>query len=248
MQLDELALPEAREACTLAPVSIHARIRKKREELGISQAELARRVGVSTQAVQQWEEDDPEKQTAPRRATRKKVAEALGVTLIWLEYGEELPAYLFERQTPPEPLTVREALTFHRVPVIGHAIANPDEDGYFDDMGFPPGGGMDYVAWPTTDPNAYGLMVKGDSMQPRIRPGEIIIVEPGRTPSPGDDVLVKTRAGRKMVKQLLYQRGGEAVLGSINQAHRQLTISLEEIESIQFVGGIIPRSATVGEA
>jgi phage repressor protein C with HTH and peptisase S24 domain len=130
-----------------------------------------------------------------------------------------------------------------RVPVIGFAIATPEHDGYFDDMGLPAGGGDEFVAWPTTDPNAYALRVKGDSMQPRIRPGELVVVEPNARVAPGHDVLVRTKDGRRMVKQLLYQRGGEVALGSINQAHKQTTITLEEIESMHFVAGIVPQSS-----
>lgn len=142
---------------------------------------------------------------------------------------------------------VGHSLSLKRIPVIGFAVATPDEDGYFDDMGFPPGAGETYLRWPTRDPNAYALRVKNDSMAPRIRPGELIVIEPGTNVNSGDDVLVKTRKGRKMVKQLLYQRGGEATLGSINSAHKTLTISIAEIESMHFIGAIVPRGADIEE-
>ena len=51
-----------------------------------------------------------------------------------------------------------------------------------------------------------------------------------------------------MVKQLLLQRSGEVTLGSINQAHQQTTISVAEIESIQFVSAIVPRGTNVKES
>lgn len=133
------------------------------------------------------------------------------------------------------------------IPIIGFAVASPEDDGYFDDMGFPAGVGESYIPWPTRDPNAYALRVKNDSMTPRIRPGEIIVVEPGASVSPGDDVLVRTRAGRKMVKQLLFRRGEEVTLGSINIAHKQVTLGAEEIESIHLIGGIVPRGVGTKE-
>jgi phage repressor protein C with HTH and peptisase S24 domain len=219
-------------------MSIHDRIRRRRKELGLSQAELGRRVGVSTQTVQQWEETDEAKRTAPRTARRKKVADALEVTLLWLEYGDDLPGYVMEERAK---YADNVAAGMRPIPVIGFAIATPEQDGYFDDMGYPPGAGQGYIVWPTKDRNAYALEVKGDSMQPRIRPGERIVVEPGTQVHPGDDVVVRTVDGRKMVKQLLLQRGGEVTLGSINQAHRQTTISVEHIESIHFVAAIVPR-------
>lgn len=79
-------------------MTIHDRIKRRREELQISQSELARRLGVSPQAVQQWEADDEEIRTAPRRQLRERLAKEIGVTLLWLEYGDDLPGYLFEHQ------------------------------------------------------------------------------------------------------------------------------------------------------
>jgi hypothetical protein len=39
--------------------------------------------------------------------------------------------------------------------------------------------------YPSRDPNAYALRVKGDSMRPRIKPGEFVLVEPNTPPQPG---------------------------------------------------------------
>lgn len=252
MQQASLALQGASVPCSLSVMdTIHDRIRRRRVELGWSQAELGRRVGVSTQAVQQWEAEEPPR-TAPRRATRKKVAEVMGVSLLWLDYGDDIPAYLFEEQAVKGlPIGVREPPPqsgLRSVPIIGFAIATPDEDGYFTDGEYPVGHGDGYLPWPTRDPNAYALRVKGDSMQPRIRPGELLIVEPNVRVSPGDDVVVRTTSGRKMVKRLLFKRPEEVTLGSINQAHFETTISLTEIESIQYVSAIVPRGANVKES
>lgn len=133
------------------------------------------------------------------------------------------------------------------VPIVGFAIATPERDGYFTDGEYPVGHGEGFIPWPTRDPNAYALRVKGDSMQPRIRPGELIVIEPNVKAELMDDVLVRTRDGRRMVKQLLNRRAGEITLGSINQAHQQQTISVEEIESIHFVTAIVPRGANIKE-
>lgn len=128
------------------------------------------------------------------------------------------------------------------IPIIGFAIATPDEDGYFDDMGFPPGTGMGYIVWTSRDPNAYALQVKRESMAPRIRPGEYIVIEPSFQATPGDDVLVKMKNGRRMVKRLTAQRKADVALGSINRAHKDLVIDMTEIDAIQRVGAVLPRS------
>jgi phage repressor protein C with HTH and peptisase S24 domain len=126
--------------------------------------------------------------------------------------------------------------------VIGFAIATPDQDGYFDDMGLEPGASSEFVPWPTRDKNAYALRVRGDSMQSRIRPGEIIVVEPNTEAMPGQDVVIRTKSGRKMVKRLLFKRGDEITLGSINDAYKPVTISVAEIESVHLVAAIVQGS------
>ncbi len=67
--------------------TINRRIRSRRIELGLSQAELARLTGVTTQAVQQWEA--VKEATVPRREHVDKLAGALEMTAKWLEFGPE---------------------------------------------------------------------------------------------------------------------------------------------------------------
>jgi phage repressor protein C with HTH and peptisase S24 domain len=198
---------------------------------GLTKAELARRMETSPQAVGAWF-----KTGHISKPMLAKFAKVTGADVSWLMSDDV-----------EEPRATYTAGGLRDVPVIGFAIANPIEDGYFDDMGFPPGAGEGYIPWRTTDPNAYALRVRGDSMQPRIRPGELVVVEPSKAVMPGNDVVVRTRDGRKMVKQLLYQRGGAVTLGSINQSHKQLTISVEEIESMHFIAATLPPSISMKE-
>lgn len=69
--------------------TIHKRIKKRREELGLSQGQLAEALGVKYQTVQQWEKDpDPGVlSTAPKRSRMAEVARILGVTEMWLRTG-----------------------------------------------------------------------------------------------------------------------------------------------------------------
>jgi len=57
-----------------------SRIRQLRKEKGLSQADLAKRIGVSVQAVRLWETEG-ERGTAPNRSRVEKVAQALGVSV-----------------------------------------------------------------------------------------------------------------------------------------------------------------------
>ena len=67
-------------------MSINQRIRERREELGLSQAALARKMGVSTTAVQHWESGH--RPIQPRPARIRKLATVLEASEPWLIFGE----------------------------------------------------------------------------------------------------------------------------------------------------------------
>lgn len=122
------------------------------------------------------------------------------------------------------------------IPVVG--TAQLGDDGYFCDLEYPVGHGDGLVDWPTRDGNAYALRCKGESMKPRIRHGEYVIIEPNHPYVPGDEVLVKSVDGKVMVKQLAYIRDGMVHLDSVNESHPRVSIAQENVASIQYVAGI----------
>ena len=63
------------------PIPLSERITRWRESQALTKAELARRVGVSPEAVTQWERADEEKSTTPTTDNIEKIATAIGVTL-----------------------------------------------------------------------------------------------------------------------------------------------------------------------
>lgn len=75
------------------------------------------------------------------------------------------------------------------VPVVGVAAASVAGafvvDGVIDRVRRPPG--LMHAK------NVYALYVRGESMSPRYRPGELIFVSPDRPPASGDDVVIQTR-------------------------------------------------------
>lgn len=99
-----------------------------------------------------------------------------------------------------------------------------------------------YVEIISCDPGAYALRVKGDSMSPTIRNNWIIWCEPNHELINGEYVMVKTVDGQSMIKELLYQNNMEVSLMSVNQDYGRITIPLEDIEKIHYVGGIVPPS------
>lgn len=130
---------------------------------------------------------------------------------------------------------------FRAVPNVGEVKGG--QDGYFEELQYPTGHGDGVIDYPTTDRNAYALRVRGDSMHPRYRAGEYIVVEPSIEPQPGEDVVVICRDGRKLLKTLAWTRGGSISLLSINNGHSPLTLDLTEIERMHTVAGVVPARA-----
>lgn len=65
-------------------MDINARIKVARTEAGLSMNQLAKRLGVTSTCVWNWDHDN----TSPRPDTLPRLAEALGVTVQWLRTGE----------------------------------------------------------------------------------------------------------------------------------------------------------------
>ena len=160
-----------------APATLGARLRARREAVGLTQEKLARQCGVSRAAVAQWEAGV----TRPGLDNLVRAAKALDVWLSWLTAGDQ--------SLPDGPSPFPAAAIRRRVPVIDYVRA-----GLWDAVADPyaPGGGMDDIA---TDldlsPKAFALVVRGESMDPEFRDGDKIIIDPEVVPQPGDFVVAK---------------------------------------------------------
>jgi phage repressor protein C with HTH and peptisase S24 domain len=119
-------------------------------------------------------------------------------------------------------------VTAEAVPLIGFAEAGAG--GYFDDGGFPAGKGWDEIPFPAVDDeHVYALKISGESMHPAYRDGTVIIVSPSATIHRGDRVVVKTRDGEVMAKELKRKTAKSLELKSLNPEHPDRTFTAEEV-------------------
>jgi phage repressor protein C with HTH and peptisase S24 domain len=81
-----LAYPQDKLVCIFPTMDIHQRIKKARNDLGLSMEDLAKQLGVAWQTVQQWEKEGG---TAPKRKRLEEVAAALGKTVDYLLNGDD---------------------------------------------------------------------------------------------------------------------------------------------------------------
>jgi phage repressor protein C with HTH and peptisase S24 domain len=114
------------------------------------------------------------------------------------------------------------------VPLIGFAEAGAG--GFFDDGGFPVGKGWDEIPFPAVeDEHAYALEISGDSMQPAYRDGTVIIVSPAAPIRRGDRVVVKTKDGEVIAKELKRKTAKTLELKSLNPDHPDRALSTEDV-------------------
>ena len=114
------------------------------------------------------------------------------------------------------------------VPLLGFAEAGAG--GYFDDGGFPAGEGWDEIAFPAvTDEHAYALEVSGQSMEPAYRDGDVILVSPSAPIRRGDRVVVRTKAGEVMAKELKRKTAKSIELKSLNAEHPDRTLGAADV-------------------
>ncbi len=211
------------------------RLEEALKKSGKIKTDLWKGCGISSGAVTQWFNGTTQKLEGENLLKASKI---LNVLPEWLATGKgPMEGFIHEDTLEAAP----ELRPFRNVPVVGDARGG--DNGYYDELTYPPGAGDGYITYPARDKNTYALRVKGDSMKPRIKNGEFIVVEPNHNPIPGDDVVVCLHDGRKMVKELLYIRDGEVTLGSINNGHGNITVALEDIDKMHFVAAIVPRGA-----
>ena len=183
---------------------------------GLSASGLARRAGLDPTSFNKSKRATREGK--PRWPTTESIAKILTAT------GESMTGFV-------ALMSGRGAGPARRLPLIGYAQAGAA--GYFDDAGYPVGRGWEDIDFPDLrDPAAYALEVAGDSMMPVYRSGDVIVVSPAADIRRGDRVVVKTRKGEVMAKQLLRQTAQKIELGSLNPRHPTRSLEMSEIRWI----------------
>lgn len=95
--------------------------------------------------------------------------------------------------------------------------------------------------------HGYAVRITDDAMHPRYRVGELALVDSSMPPADGDDVLVRCKDGRHMVRQLEGRDGASVRLLAIGTGVIE-TIDASEIDMLALVVGVAGRSASVNQA
>ena len=190
-------------------------------EHGLSASGLAKRSGLDPTTFNPSKRRMPDGRNRwPSTESVAKVLDATGASL------ESFTALVSGARALASAASTRGIA--RRIPLIG--LAQAGGEGFFDDGGYPVGGGWDEVSLPEiADPNAYALEISGDSMEPVFRDGDQVIVSPSAPIRRGDRVVVRTMAGEVMAKELARRSARRVDLKSLNPEHRDYSFDLTDV-------------------
>ena len=203
------------------------RLKELRKLNGLSQAALSSLLGVTQQAVGKWEtgRSTPDPQTVARLA---EILDTPSDVLLGLRKEPGVSAAVgrnaFSRYTESQ------------IPVVGTVRAGYGALAFEEDYG------KEYAC--VKDPkNYFFLVVKGDSMEPRIQDGDLALVHRQNTLDNGDlGVLIYGADGEGTLKKYI-QRGNSVVLQPFNPAYDEMVIKGEELDHLYIAGKVVETKA-----
>ncbi len=208
------------------------RLKELRKQKGFTQAALAEALGITQQAVGKWETG----RTTPDALTLARLAEYLGVSADALLGGEgHAPAAPLQPYSRAVAAHLQFPTADAMVPVVGTVRAGYGALAFEEDLGSEPAS--------VRDPESYFyLVVKGDSMEPRIRDGDLALVRRQPTLEDGDLGVVIYGDGEGTLKRFL-KKGAAVVLQPFNPAYEAVILSGEELDHLYVAGKVVETKA-----
>lgn len=186
---------------------------------GYSPSGLAKKAGLDSTSFNKSKRIGPDGK--PRWPSTESISRVLGAT------GATMSDFI----SLVEDLETRELSNKLNIPVIGFAQAGAK--GFFNEEGYPKGDSWDEVRFPefnaSDDDDIYALEVNGDSMEPLYRKGDVLVVSPKSKIKNADRIVIKTKKGEVMAKELFRQSASQIEIKSINPEHENRKILKKDI-------------------
>ena len=195
------------------------RIRELRVLRGMSQQDLADRLDVNKVTISQYE-----------RGVRKPDLNALTALCDIFNVSSD---YLIGKDDTTIRIVGKEGLErlvsarTKRIPVLGRVAAGIPIDAIEDVL-------EDWEEIPeamAATGEFFGLKIKGDSMQPRIAEGDVVIVRSQPDAESGDVVIVQVNGDHATCKRLMKHETGISLI-SFNPMYAPINFTNVEIESL----------------
>ncbi len=209
--------------------TIGSRIRESRENKGLDQSRLSDELGVTTRTLQRWEKGEQ----IPDAVSVLRIAESTDVQPQWILNGEG-DIYNKKVSVSEGRFTQQRIrnIRLQQIPLLasvpaGKPVLNFDEDVIeknitVDDL---------------RDPDAFALIVKGNSMSPRIEHDDIVVVSPRHEPKNGDICVVRAN-GEDTLKRVKYEDGFVQLI-PLNTSYEPIILKKKEVDFIWKVVKVI---------
>ena len=199
-------------------MNIGKNIKSRRADLGLTLEEVAKIVGVSRQPIQRYESGVIASIPSDRI---EKLAQALNTTPAFVMFGN--------RVAPPHKKGTR-------IPVLGRVAA-----------GIPIEAITDVDDWEEIPESMaktgeyFALRIKGESMSPKLQPGDVVIVKKQNDVDTGDTAIVLVNGNDATVKQIKKTEAGIMLVGLNLEVYQPHFYSNKEIEElpVQIIGKVI---------
>ena len=188
------------------------RIRQMRTDAGMTQEELAEKLGLQKSAIAKYENGRVEN---IKRSTIQKMAELFDRTPSYVMGFTDTSGYNSDNITAPVA----------RVPVLGYVAAGiPIEE--IEDI-------VDYEEIPAEllrgGKKYFGLVLRGDSMEPRMYDGDVVIVQKQDDAESGEYVIAAVNGDHATCKRLMKYRDSIALV-SLNSKYDPMIFTNEEVQ------------------
>lgn len=195
------------------------KIKEQRVQLRLSQAELAKRVGVSRSTIAMWETGGSQ----PDNDALRRIADILGVSTDYLlgrtDYSDI-----------PAPTTKGKW-----IPVLGCVQAGIPIEAVEDIIGY-----EEISNEMAQSGDYFALRIRGDSMEPRMHEGDVVIVRKQDDAETGDVCVVMVNGDDATVKRIKKSPEGLFLIAN-NPAFEPMFFSNREIDElpVQVIGKVV---------
>ena len=205
-------------------------IRNMRKEKGWTLADVEGKTGLSRAYLSLIERDV----RPPSLKILKRIAHAFEIDYRKFLSGDDNSESILRRVKRLEDI-LKEGLPTRPIPILNRVPAGFPQG--FTDKDYPAGYADEYVSLPDVkDLNAFALKVEGESMTPKLKTGDIIIISPNRQWESGDIVVVKVKDEVSLKK--IFRKETTLVLQSINPEYSPIILPFSEV---QVIGKVVLR-------
>ena len=194
------------------------RIKELRKQKKLTQKQLADKINVDCSAVTKWETG----KANPDFEKQQFLADFFGVSV----------DYLLGRTVPAEPYSKPKGV---RVPVLGNVAAGIPIEAIEDIVDY-----EEISEEMASRGEFFGLKIKGSSMEPRIKEGDVVIVRQQPEVESGDVAIILVNGDSATCKKVVINDNGITLI-PFNPTYEPKFYSAEQVESlpVRIIGKVV---------